>query len=178
MKKQLLTALFILCAVCAEAQVIWTVKAGAGISNFYSGPQSVAWKAGLGVDIPLSDKFMFMPAAEIAGKQVLTSYYGYVNGGYNVTDTDYDHCIFVQIPLQVGYKLRMGTAFDMNFKAGPYLAIPTDYGKFDYGIDAGIDFGYKHFVTGIDFQAGLANQSDDIRPFKTTALFFTLGYRF
>ncbi|MBO5428212.1 MAG: YdcF family protein, partial [Prevotella sp.] len=138
MKKQLLTALFILCAVCAEAQVIWTVKAGAGISNFYSGPQSVAWKAGLGVDIPLSDKFMFMPAAEIAGKQVLTSYYGYVNGGYNVTDTDYD-CILV-----LGAGIVRGRPSDMLadrlniaielYKNGvaPKILVSGDHGQEDY----------------------------------------------
>ncbi|MBO5428213.1 MAG: outer membrane beta-barrel protein [Prevotella sp.] len=170
MKKQLLTALFILCTVCAKAQIIWTVKAGAGLSNFSEGP-SIAWKAGLSVDIPLSDKFMFIPGVEAASKTAII---------YRYLDLYDEELYFVQVPLQLGYKLRIGNAYDMNFKLGPYLAIPTNYGEFDYGIDAGIDFGYKHFVAGIDFQSGFANQYEDYNgdTYKTTALFITLGYRF
>ena len=172
MKKQLLTALFILCTVCAKAQIIWTVKAGAGLSNFSEGP-SIAWKAGLSVDIPLSDKFMFIPGVEAASKTAIT----YQHSPSNSYD---EELFFVQVPLQLGYKLRIGNAYDMNFKLGPYLGVPLDSGEFDYGIDAGIDFGYKHFVAGIDFQAGFAIQGEDYSgdTYNTTALFITLGYRF
>ena len=170
MKKQLLTMVFILCAVCAEAQVIWNVRAGAGVSRITD--ITFAWKGGFGAEIPISEKFLFVPSFECAKKVVTDERYS--SSSYSIGTSE---PIYMQIPLQVGYKLMSRSLYEINLKLGPYFAYAIEDSPeedFDYGIDAGIDFEYRHLVIGLDFQAGFTSVGD-YKDHYTTAAFLTFG---
>ena len=177
MKKQLLTMVFILCAVCAEAQVIWNVKAGAGVSGIQD-RVDFAWTAGVGAEIPVSNNWVFLPSFQYAHKKV-----GHMfnSGGENGE--------FLQLPIQMGYNVKLSGLNKLVVKAGPYAAYSMttlSAASFDVGVDVGIDYIWKHYVLGIDYQNGFINLtrehfyggSYDYDYGRATAAFLTFGYRF
>ena len=168
---------FILCAVCAEAQVIWNVRAGVGVSNITE-EVNFSWTASVGAEIPVSNNWMFLPSFQYAQKTLDNLYY-FDNSSIYLQYKD-EAIDFLQLPIQMGYKIRLKELNELTIKAGPFVAYSmTSLSKrFDFGVDAGIDFIYKHCVVGMDYQAGFIDYAYPYGPSRSTAAFLTFGYRF
>lgn len=176
MKKLFLLLCVTLVSLMASAQVTWNVKGGAGYGN-----SDFCAKAGLGMEIHLSNAWSIMPSLEVAwrnveakqhsheifydydiereGSQRKRIYNGNIESEY---ENDYDAdgmCSYLQIPILAAYRIRLSDAMNMKIKAGPYFAykmggdIQTD----PFALEEDVELEPRDFDmglnVGLDFEA-------------------------
>ena len=169
-------------AIAASAQITWNAKIGGGIAKLW-GTNNVkphfVGKIGAGIEYPLSSNVSLMPSLEFALKG--TKFKG--------VDASLD-LYYLQIPIVAAYRVNLADAWNMTFKAGPYVAyavsdkisyegdsFSAEAKKFDVGLDAGIDFEYHRFVFGVEAEMGFLKllQGEDA---KNLAFYGTIGWKF
>lgn len=202
MKRFSMFLVSVLVCLFASAQLTWNVKAGAGWAtlrgasweNGYQG--KLGWKIGVGVEKPLSANWLIMPSLEFKQKG---SFYGCEEFVETV------ELSYLQLPVLGTYRTRLGGMVNMTLKLGPYLAYMllgkdkykyTDTGgqeididlfyannggrRFDIGLLLGVDFEYRRFVFGTEFEYGflpcISNAGD--WNLYNMALYATFGYKF
>lgn len=172
-------------AIAASAQITWNAKIGGGIATLWgSGSDTykshVVGKIGAGIEYPLSSNVSLMPSLEFALK------------GTKFKDVDATlDLYYLQIPIVAAYRVNLADAWNMTFKAGPYVAFAVsdkisnegkrfsaEAKKFDAGLDAGIDFEYHRFVFGVEAEMGFLNLVNGAGDIKNLAFYGTIGWKF
>lgn len=187
-------------AVTASAQVNFNIRGGVGLSNLTgdgSPDCGFAYKIGAGIEVPIASGFYFQPSLYFEG----LSFKKEVNVTSAASVKTTSHPLYLQLPLDIAYKVAVDNSSNIAFKVGPYLGfgvggkqrytanvITTKYDYFDDGVaksfDAGIDFGIDYefagnWVVGINGQYGFTDVSDvDNVSNHNLDAFLTLGYRF
>ena len=177
-------------AMAAQAQITWNVKAGFGFSNCSSeGTETnstLVWKAGVGIEKPLSANWSIMPSLEIAMKGCeVESEDEYGSAG--TTDVKIS---YIQIPVLAAYRYHLNDSYNLVAKAGPYFAYGItgkvgeydlfDEGtgkRFDMGLDLGVDLEHERYVIGFEYEYGFTSIEEG---WNTTiaAAYLTIGYKF
>ncbi len=174
-------------AMAAQAQITWNAKAGLGFAKCKSDEptkNALVWKAGVGLEKPLSANWSIMPSLEFAMKGSKYSYYG---------EEDELSLSYIQIPVLAAYRFHVNNSLNMVLKAGPYVAyaIKGDYegydifeddadtgGKrLDFGLDLGVDLEYQRYVVGFEYEYGFTSIEKEWET-KTSAMYLTIGYKF
>ena len=102
-------------AIAASAQITWNAKIGGGIATLWGSnndnikPHFVG-KIGAGIEYPLSSNVSLMPSLEFALKGTK------FKGGFKLD------LYYLQIPVVAAYRVNLADAWNMTFKAGPYVA--------------------------------------------------------
>lgn len=209
MKKVFLFALIMAMSMTVSAQITWNVKAGGGLSICTGGSDELDMKGkfvgkiGVGIEKPLSTNFSLMPSLELAFKGTKCSaegyYYDYYDENYYQYSLDETLSpLYIQIPVLGAYRFNLNQDWNLTVKAGPYVAYGIsgnysnsegdDYGlfsdldanRFDVGVDIGVDFEYRRFVFGLEFERGfisLVADDGDI-DICNQAAYVTIGYKF
>lgn len=186
MKKIIVIIFITLSAVSVKARVIWDVRAGIGVSqhlnshNYMNYGSMFAYKASVGLTVPLSSKCRFFFPLEYAKK----------GGTLKAIDQKLCDLSSIQLGFQFGYVISIKDC-DLNVRIGPYGAgvIKNDTGNdyIDYvydntdgdiGVTGGIDLEYRHFVIGLEYQCGVIHYSTFTTHFRSSATYLTFGYRF
>ena len=208
MKKKIALLGCLIFTMAANAQVTWNVKGGAGmavsITNANVDPKmKFVAKLGAGIETPLTPDLSLMPSLEVAlkgGKYDLKDYsVEKANEQLSLT--------YLQIPVLLAYRVNLSGFTNMTIKAGPYLAyalsgklkgesshsstsydvdIFSEDGKniikkakrFDWGLDAGIDFEFRRFVAGVEYELGFLSMAPNDVSIKNQAFYLTVGYKF
>lgn len=163
MKRFLLITLVAMVAICANARLRFNVKAGYAPVSI--GDASGVFKAGLGMEVPVSGNLLFAPSLEYKYMEYQEYNYSYYH------DED---CSLLQIPFLLAYRVNIGKNIYMTPKFGPYVA--SDFtSEIDAGALAGVDFEFKKFKIGVEYEEGfIYNFSRN----TNSSLFVTLGYTF
>lgn len=162
MKRFLLITLVAMVAVCANARLRFNVKAGYAPVSI--GDASGVFKAGLGMEVPVSGNLLFVPSLEYKYMEYPNSYYYYKN----------DKDCFLQIPFLLAYRVNIGKNIYMTPKFGPYVA--SDFtSEIDAGALVGVDFEFKKMKVGVEFEKGFIK---NFSRYTNSSLFVTLGYTF
>lgn len=171
MRKQwIILALAALCISTANAQVSWNVKAGVGSSDFKGSPlmnTRFSYKAGVGMDIPLSAKWAMQPTLYFTSKGSRADIY---YGSEQITEVEVTHRLYyLELPLFAAYKMNLAPSTTLAVKAGPYVACGLN-GKASISNTDFDNKGYKFpgnlFKDGTDYnQMGIL----DNKPIKTDA---------
>lgn len=171
MRKQwIMLVLAAMCINIANAQISWNIKAGIGFSDFKGSPLMTtrfSYKAGVGMDIPLSAKWALQPTLYFTLKGSRADIY---YGNEQITEAEITHKLYyLELPLFAAYKIDLAPSTKLAVKAGPYVACGLK-GK---ALISNSDFdnkGYKFpgdlFKHGTDYnQSGIL----DNKPIKTDA---------
>lgn len=198
MKRFSMFLVSVLVCLFASAQLTWNVKAGAGWAMLrtpswlddYQG--KLGWKIGVGVEKPLSANWLIMPSLEFKQKGSFYSCEEFVE----TVELSY-----LQLPVLGTYRTRLGGMVNMTLKLGPYLAyMLSGKGKykytegqeiefdefyannggrrFDIGLLLGVDFEYRRFVLGTEFEYGFLPCISNGGDWYNMALYATFGYKF
>ena len=182
-------------AMAAQAQITWNAKAGLGFAKCKSDmatKNALVWKAGVGLEKPLSANWSIMPSLEFAMKGTK-----YAEGRVSIGVSEPELSLsYIQIPVLAAYRFHVNNSLNMVLKAGPYIAyaIKGDYegydifekdefdgeemGKrLDYGLDLGVDLEYQRYVVGFEYEYGFSSIEKDFDT-KTSAMYLTIGYKF
>lgn len=157
MKKILLATALLLSAAAANAQVSWTVRAGANLSGIENNRSDMkfGWKAGAGMDYSFSKLFSLRPML----------YYSTKGCSYGKAFSP-DATLrlgYLELPMMASFHFDLGKNTSLATNIGPYAAyrvagksLPSDvkFNKFDAGAGIGIDFINHGFVIGIEAQYG------------------------
>lgn len=177
-------------AMAAQAQITWNAKAGIGFAKCNADEittkNALVWKAGVGLEKPLSANWSIMPSLEFAMK----------GSKYDYGEEDELSLSYIQIPVLAAYRFHVNNSLNMVLKAGPYVAyaIKGDFeghdifeddpdtgeamGKrFDFGLDLGVDLEYQRYVVGFEYEYGFTSIEKDWET-KTSAMYLTIGYKF
>ncbi|MBQ4063947.1 MAG: PorT family protein [Bacteroidaceae bacterium] len=174
-------------AMAAQAQITWNAKAGIGFAKCNSDEatkNALVWKAGVGIEKPLSANWSIMPSLEFAMK------------GSKYEDFGSELSLsYIQIPVLAAYRFHVNNSLNMVLKAGPYVAYAIkgdidgydifeddEYGeapgkRLDYGLDLGVDLEYQRYVVGFEYEYGFTSIEKDWET-KTSAMYLTIGYKF
>lgn len=174
-------------AMAAQAQITWNAKAGLGFAKCNSDAatkNALVWKAGVGIEKPLSANWSIMPSLEFAMK------------GSKYEDFGSELSLsYIQIPVLAAYRFHVNNSLNMVLKAGPYVAYAIkgdidgydifeddEYGeapgkRLDYGLDLGVDLEYQRYVVGFEYEYGFTSIEKDWET-KTSAMYLTIGYKF
>ena len=157
----------------SDANIFTTVKPGAN--------------AGATVDLSLGKDFFFRPGMMFTMK------------GAHYDNSRYDNLNYLELPLLMAYKERVGHNMAVDFQTGPYLsvgisgkinkkaenyAVPSfvnEYRKFDFGWNFGMGLDINRFTIGISYDCGLYKLRDhyysqDVQ--KNGCLMINFGYYF
>lgn len=161
----------------------------------------VAAKLSVGCEIPLSSNISFIPTAGLEYmKADYIRLFSYDNPYWGNSDTQYEYKVKglrisrPMVSLLFGYRMPVGTDYSVVAKLGPYVGyVFEDFfgndGGVNVGIDAGVDFEYRHFMIGLsleyDFMKTNLGSSwsygwhhiGDLE-FTNRAAFFNIGYKF
>ena len=204
LKRKIIILLVIFTSTVASAQVAWNIKVAGGYAMFTGGGNygdmsgTVVGKLGVGMEMPLTRDLSFMPSLELAMKGAKWSYSDY----YGTQDETYNMA-YVQLPILLGCRLNLSKSWNMNLKAGPYLAYgvkgnvklehncsETSYteegdlfsdlgmGKFDFGVDVGVDFENHRFVIGLEYEKGFSSLSYNDASVTNLAVYASIGFKF
>ena len=203
-RHNLLILLVVLLPFGASAQVTWNLRAGMGVSGLMTDANvnpkpSLAAMVSLGMELPLSLDFSFLPSVGYAMKGGRYDFNAY-NGTENL------HLHYLQVPLLFGYRLNMGST-NLIFKAGPYLemalsgtlkqeityagqmfssetnifskdALEKAGSRFDVGAAVGIDYEIKRFLIGVEAEMGFISLAPNNMNLKNLAAYVSIGYKF
>lgn len=176
-------------AMAAQAQITWNAKAGLGFAKCKSDAEdtknALVWKAGVGIEKPLSANWSIMPSLEFAMK----------GSKYDFGEEQELSLSYIQIPVLAAYRFHVNNSLNMVLKAGPYVAyaIKGDFegydifeddadgeapGKrLDFGLDLGVDLEYQRYVVGFEYEYGFTSIEKDWNT-KNSAMYLTIGYKF
>lgn len=196
MKKFLVLLLTFFAVSSVSAQITWNLKGGIGVATCFGDmvnlqPHLVG-KIGGGIEKAFTPNWSIMPSLEIAWKGAK-----YSERGYSETLD----ILYLQIPVMAAYRINLTDNWNMTIKAGPYLAfgvwgslaynlndnyysnsgrenIFDEYtNRFDVGIDIGLDFEYRRFVFGLEYEVGAISIIKD-ESLHNSAFYATIGYKF
>ena len=204
MKRRIIILLVVFTSTVASAQVAWNIKVAGGYAMFTGGGNNgdlkgtMVGKVGIGLEIPLTRDLSFMPSLEFAMKGAKWSFSDY----YGTQDETYSMS-YIQLPILLGCRLNLSKSWNVNLKAGPYLAYgvkgkvniehdcsETHYreegdmfsdlgmGRFDYGVDVGVDFENHRFVIGLDYQKGFSSLNYNDTSVTNQVIYASLGFKF
>ena len=157
----------------SDANIFTTVKPGAN--------------AGVTVDLALGKDFFVRPGVMFSMK------------GAHYENRRYDNLNYLELPVLMAYKERVGNHMDVDFQTGPYLAfgisgkinkkaenyaVPSfvnEYRKFDFGWNFGMGMDIYKLYIGISYDCGLRQLRDhyysqDVQ--KNGCLMINFGYYF
>lgn len=194
MKKLFSLVCVALFTITASAQITWNVKGGAGLANCIGDDVDTdshfVGKIGVGIEKPFTSNWSLMPSLELAWK------------GSEFKSEDYSETVdlfYLQAPIVAAYRFNVNDHWNITLKTGPYLAyafsgkvkgsfegysesadVFSDLGckRFDFGWDFGLDFEYKRFVFGAEYEIGFMSFGPDNTDIKNSAIYVTLGYKF
>ena len=204
LKRKILILLVLFTSTSASAQVAWNIKVAGGYTMFTGGSDlgdmkgTMVGKVGLGMEMTLTRDLSFMPSLEFAMKGAKWSF----SDNYGTQDETYS-LAYIQLPILLGYRLNLSKSWNMNLKAGPYFAYgvkgnvklehnckKTNYteegdlfsdlgmGKFDFGVDVGIDFENHRFVIGLEYEKGFSSLSYNDASVTNQAMYASIGFKF
>lgn len=153
MKKLLFLVVMLVLTINSSARVIWNVKAGAGVSGCFSNSEGTGFaaKLGVGAEVPLSSNLSLMPTLEGV----------YDEGRFNT--------LWIQLPVDLGYRIWLGGLTNLVLKAGPNVAISVEQEVYSAGENIGVNFEISHLVFGIEAMIASEERSN---------VCFVIGYRF
>lgn len=158
MKKLLICMVMATMAVCANAQITWNVRAGAGIQGFVcdeygsTHEMSIALLAQTNIPLKKASPFTFSPSISISAPVEFEN--------LNVT-----------LPLLFGYKIPMGNNTLFIPKVGPMIGTNTYNGEFLFGPSIELPFEINRVVLAINGNFSV------IEDFLIGA-YLTVGYKF
>lgn len=161
-------------------------------------------KIGVGMEYPLSSNFSLMPSAEIAYKGAKWGY----DHSFVIEDIPFEghlrtviDIFYFQIPVLGAYRFNLSDHMNLVAKAGPYFAFgfagnvknsedsfnvsngvfSEEVGgkRFEVGLDFGIDFEFKRYVVGAEYEFGLTPIVKEYgESVRNSAIYVTVGYKF
>lgn len=157
--KKLIFAMLLLCSgLCTSAQTTWSLRAGAGIGSVINSYDDLdmSWATVVNVNSNISLKrgsgWIFSPGLTV-----------------NMADNNYG----VYVPLQFGYKVKMGERSLFIPKVG-FAGGHMSKTQAIAGPCGELGFEIKHFTVGLDFYYSVVtNHSNNDFGFH-----FLLGYKF
>lgn len=205
--RKLFSLVFVaLFAITASAQITWNVKGGVGLASCYGDVDDMGshfvGKIGVGIEKPFAKNWSLMPSLELAWKGA--EYKSETE--YEKIDETLD-IFYIQVPIVAAYRINLNDSWNITLKAGPYFAYGLSgkmkgnysyegkdesysenifkdnaYGKagkrFDAGLDLGVDFEYRRFVFGAEYELGMLKFAPDDGDVKNAAAYITVGYKF
>ncbi len=209
--KTSLIAVVLLIGITASAQekpLTFGVKAGVNLSNMggdASGTDAkIGFQGGVTLDYAITPELYIISGLNVSTKgfkmkDVEMDFSDWGKGDYS-GDVTFNP-IYLELPIHLGYKLRVADNTKLVFQAGPYLAygvggkatIKKNIGgeekgnvfstgglkEFDFGFGGavGAEFGKIGVNLGYDF--GFVNVADtDEGKFKNMNAYLTVGYKF
>lgn len=197
MKRILLITISALFAANSFAQTLVNVRLGYGTMQ-YTGDEMTArsnYYAGVGVEFPIWHRLMLQ-----------TSFASTLKGGGNIRwgkNGEYEGDIsehHLLLSSMIGYRMNVFIPkTTVVVKVGPFASVRTgsphaaryimeydteEMSGLDYGLAAGLDMEYRHWLLGVEYQRGLYKQEFELRDANktfsnyTSNLYVTLGYRF
>lgn len=185
MKKIILMASFVLSIVAVNAQLSWTVRAGANVSGIENSDSQmkIGWKIGAGMDYSFSKLFSLRPMLYYTTKGCT---YGKSTMGFSPDQTL--KLNYLEMPILGSFHFSLGQNTSLTANAGPYLGYRISrtpshtelkYNNFDMGANAGLDFIIKKIVIGAEAQYGFVNLAKtNTRDLHNINYSLTLGYKF
>lgn len=189
-----------------NSRIGWSVNVGFGGANITGedledNSLKPVYKLGVDVEIPLGSNWWLIPSLEYKLKGSK-----FEDKGNDYIEKENMSLHYLQIPIMGAYRLNFRNDMNLTIKAGVYGAYALkgkskyewtndgvteketedlfdEYGfkRFDSGVAAGIDFGYKRFVLGLDLNFGFINlleDDEDNLSVYNRSMFLTVGYRF
>ena len=166
--KHLLSVILLLSLVLTvSAQVKFDVRAGVGTGSLTGGMSNtdclVSYKLGAGVDLPIGKSRVFAVEPGLFFSAKGMAYKGFFRSDDMMENANYTtRLTYLEIPVCMVAKLRLGSRCGIIFKAGPYLAyglngkttVKVQYTDFKY------TFPQNHFNSACDY-SGMAYDEDN-----------------
>ena len=178
-----------------KAEWHFNVSAGIGQSKFVFGSYGddfkyqFAWKVAVGAEKEVLTNIYFMPSLMFSNTNSK-----YVNDNFDPVYMKRYHHYNIQLALLGGYDISFNDDVSIRPKIGPYVGYVCGNGGYSYfyyyydydsnflnrfavGGIVGIDFNYKKFVLGVDYQLSF-NHTIREEKLYTGAGYITIGYKF
>ena len=143
-----------------------------------------AGKLGFGYEIQLAPSWFLIPSLEAAWKGCKNEYYNF-------------SFLYLQVPVLVAYKFDLTSKSSLLLKAGPYFSYglsgrlifndpndpidifeDDDRNRYDFGLSVGVEYGFKKYFVGVNYELGLRKFLGDKIDCKNQALYLNLGIKF
>lgn len=159
MKKFIISLLFVIIAVGANAQVTYNVRVGGVVGSDEYGDGGPMAAAQIQCNIPFrkGSHFTFSPSV--------------------ILDSDFDETYNLVVPLTVGYKIIVGHNGIFFPKVGVSGGVST-YGDALVGPAVGLDYEYKHLVVGLNWYRSSIKRHEDDGDYSPYGVILTVGYKF
>lgn len=162
-----------------KAEWHFNVSAGIGQSKFVFGTYGddfkyqFAWKVAVGAEKEVLTNIYFMPSLIFSNTNSKYEYWDY---------SEKFHHYNIQLALLGGYDISFNNDMSIRPKIGPYVGYVCGrsfdvLNRFAVGGIVGIDFNYKNFVLGVDYQLSF-NHTIREEKLYTGAGYITIGYKF
>jgi hypothetical protein len=190
---------FTICSGTVKAQeppITLGVKGGINLSNLYdmkNTENSLRYRFAITADIVLYENLYLLTGIEFHSKGTKCKPASDKNTTYNPK--------YLQLPLHLGYKIKLADNMKFVIDAGPYIAYgvggkvkgkteanvfdKNGFKRFDYGIGGGLGIEFSKLSLNIGYDFGLANinNAERIKDTKSIKIrnrnaFATLGYKF
>lgn len=174
-----------------ESSIALGLKGGINLSNLNgieNTKNTLKYQFGITADIALNNDIYLLSGIEFHAKGTKKKLASDTKMRYSAK--------YLQLPLHLGYKIRLSGNMKFVIDAGPYIAYgiggkvkdkaskKNTFGKdgfkcFDYGVggNLGVEFGKLSLNTGYDFGLANINKTKDTKV-KNRNAFATLGYKF
>ncbi len=150
----------------ASAQVKFDVRAsiGTGILTSMSNADALTtYKIGGGIDLPIGNSKVFAVEPGLFYSAKGMKFDGYLNTGDMMENASYTtRLTYIEMPIYMAAKLRLGSQCGIIFKVGPYLAYGLN-GKTTVKVqntDYKYTFPQNHFTSAYDFNGMVYDDSN------------------
>ncbi len=179
-------------AKAQENPVTFGIKAGANLSTFGGDLKdtkyALRYQVGITADVALTNNLYILTGLDFQTKGVKYNPKSAPNIKYNP--------MYLQLPVNIGYKFDLGSDIRLVVNAGPYVAYgiggkaksdgekqsvfgKNKFKRFDYGLTGGVGVEIGRIAINAGYEFGLANISDTKgSKIKNRNPYLTVGYKF